>query len=249
MAVAGLSTTIIAPLIFFVKPCASQLLLAFSNHCADVNTTADFPQVELLLAYFVNCGMNMILIGMILLPLLVSIFLLDSFTGLLVQFKIMCTLPATLHSIREMERNVKFYRQIQILVGRFNDCFEMCVLPLIQFCGSFLLICTLYGTIAIHDVELSILKVVIFPFLSVMITIFVGLIIITSSMVLYGSVVAIQKLKNEKYLGIPWCQKFIRSCPPVKIRTGALLAVDRDRFAIVMRFCLQRAFFLSVLSR
>lgn len=62
-----------------MKLCASQFLIA-SKHCL-YTTVESFPIMELLLDYSVNVLMNMIVFGLGALPILASIFLLDSFMG------------------------------------------------------------------------------------------------------------------------------------------------------------------------
>jgi len=153
-----------------------------------------------------------------------------------------------LRNLSSMIYGSVLYRQTQILLHLYHDCFQMQLLPNMFFSSSILIICCLFATVELKD-ELPIVVYVAFPFLLVLTSMFLLIMLEMTSRV----VVLSKSIKTQwsiKYCGKSlWYQKFARSCPPLKIVAGPFSKIGRDRIAIVLRFCLQRTIFLVVWSR
>lgn len=238
----------VAPVFFLIKPCISHLPWLFSRQCSVapelVSVSGRF------LTYFTESIIFVMVVCISYVPVIGSIYLFEAFNGLLHFIEQQTKSKSlSLKSKLEMELQAKVYRHIQLLVGLFNECFQSYTLPISQFCGSTLLICSWFGMVVLHE-QMSVFTMIAFPFLSVVITLAMEMITEISSLTLHRSRKIVGKWwKREVFQRNEWFRKFSKSCPTVKIKMGALLAVDRDRFAIIMRFCLQRTFFLIVLSR
>ncbi len=136
------------------------------------------------------------------------------------------------------------YRQVQIFVKLTNICFSRNVLPVFQFNGALLLITFLYSTIEFGK-YLPIWTTVLLGLCSLLLITLVWVVLDQGSQpVLQSSKV----LKNWKRYNVScncrWTRKFIRSCPKVVLRMGSFHAVDQSRAPNLMRFVLQRTFFL-----
>lgn len=136
------------------------------------------------------------------------------------------------------------YRQLQIFVVLANICFRECILPNIQFLGAVLLIAFLYSVLILGThYRFWTIFLLSLNFL-VVLTIVWTLIGMGSQPILKSS----KLLKNWKFYNqnckCRWSKRFLRSCPKVVLQMGSFHALDRSRAPSLMRFVLQRTFFL-----
>lgn len=133
-----------------------------------------------------------------------------------------------------------YYRQAQILMLLANTFYQAYILPLFQFCGAIILIGFLYAAIMGGK------------FLPPVVTLCLYILVLNMSILLWvlvdmgsqpvlksGKLLQILKHRNCKYT-----RKFLRSCPKIVFKVGSFHVMDRSRAPNLMRFVLQRTFFL-----
>ncbi len=136
------------------------------------------------------------------------------------------------------------YRRIQIVVRLTNICYQTHLLPMIQFNGAVSLILLLYSILIIVKYLTIWSKILVY------LTFIIGVVIIC--VVLHTGSQPILKSRNilhhwriyNQTCDCRWTAKFLRSCPEVVLRMGTFHAMDRSRAPNLMRFVLQRTFFL-----
>lgn len=146
------------------------------------------------------------------------------------------------------QKQALLYRQMQLFVKLFNTCFQLHHLPNILYSCSAVTIGSLFGTIELHG-KIPMLGYLAFPcfFINCVLILF-GTIHLCSSITLSSKSVKNRWSSNNYYWSL-WMRVLARSCPDLKIKIGPFHNVDRERLAIVYRFCLQRTFFLIIYSR
>lgn len=139
------------------------------------------------------------------------------------------------------------YRQLQIIVGLCDNCFQQFSWPNIQFMGSSILISVLYSVLMFYKI---------FPanVLLMMVSTCTITGIFIFSIFDYGSrpYVASRKFLarcTKQWRLFPWTRAFFRSCRPIYFKIGQFHRMDRGRGPSLIRFCLQRTFFLMVQSK
>jgi len=145
-------------------------------------------------------------------------------------------------------RHGKQYREIQLLVGLYNACFKTNLLPNIQFTGSILIICALFGIIEFGQ-KLALPAKVFFAFIILLASVVLTYMLdVSSRIMLVSKSIQFRWKQCQMWTGLErrWFKRFIQSCGILKIYTGVFHAVDRQRLPIVFRFCLQRTVFLTV---
>lgn len=141
------------------------------------------------------------------------------------------------------------YRQAQVLMKVYNECFQDTVFPTLFIVHAGLIIMSLFVIVELRE-SLPMMGFILYPFLSIMIIGF-DLVIMEFCSKPLGLSKSIKRhwQKYSYHQRDPWLHYFSRSCPVLKIYTKPKLAVDRERLAIFFRFCLQRTLFLVVFHR
>lgn len=145
-----------------------------------------------------------------------------------------------------IKRQAFLYRQLQLLISLFNECYEKYCFPTVFICHAGYNVLGLFAVIEIRN-SVPFIQFVMYPF---MLCLCVGAAIV---MLEYGSLpLALSKsIKNNWRKGQfvradAWLAKFSKSCPTLQIYTVPRLTFGRERLAIFFRFCLQRTVFLVV---
>lgn len=132
--------------------------------------------------------------------------------------------------------------KIQIFLRLTNLCFQTYILRVIQFNGATLLIAILYLKIMFRQnfhttFGLSLTSIL-------LAAIILTILDMGSQPILKSS----KLLENWKLCNqgcnCRWARKFLRTCPKVVLSVGSFYALDRKRAPNLMRFVLQRTFFL-----
>lgn len=133
-----------------------------------------------------------------------------------------------------------YFRQVQILMLLANTFYQAYVLPLFQFCGAIILIGFLYAAIMGGK------------FLPLVVTLCLYILVLNMSIVFWvlvemGSQPVVKSsklLRILKHRNCKYTRKFLRSCPKIALKVGYFYVLDRSRAPSLMRFVLQRTFFL-----
>lgn len=142
-----------------------------------------------------------------------------------------------------------FYRRVQILVILTDKCFQSYVWPAIQFYGAIGVIVLLYVLLVLEQVLPISAKLGLATFA-------VGVIVLICLMLGMGSktiIVSCKILQRVKLwnanAGNKLSRKFFRSCPTIALRVGEFHKMDSERAPALIRFILQRTFFLVLRTK
>ncbi len=133
------------------------------------------------------------------------------------------------------------YRHLQIHVILANKCLQDFMWPNIEYNGSFVIISLLYAIIILKP-RLNFHLLLILIFLLIVATLFCFLLLDYGSRPLRVSRGILQH--SKEWRGHRWSSKFYKSCTPIALLIGPFHKVDRKRAPNLIRFCLQRTFFL-----
>lgn len=141
------------------------------------------------------------------------------------------------------------YRQIQIFVILSDKCFQAYLWPSIEFYGSVGVIAVLY-ILLVFKVSLP------YTAVFVMIALVLSLVIVMCLLMGMGSnliIISGKTLQRVKHwntnLEHRWTRKMFKSYQRVTIRVGDFHKMDRKRVPSLMRFILQRTFFLVIQTK
>ncbi len=136
------------------------------------------------------------------------------------------------------------YRQIQILVLLTNICLQLYILPSIQFIGSVIIIALLFSILIFgHYLPMWTTFLLSLTFVVAIIAVWFVLNMGSQPILKSSKVLKKWRLYNRE-CNCKWTRKFVRSCPNVVLRMGSFHTLDRSRAPSLMRFVLQRTFFL-----
>lgn len=138
------------------------------------------------------------------------------------------------------------YRNCQILTILVNQCFQTFLWPVVQFCGAMLSISLFYPLVAFDDQLPSVIQIVLFIFL-LNFTLDTCLVLNYGSLTITYSSSVLTLTKNWRHCR--WTQRFFSSCPVLAIGVGGFHKMDKGRSPGLIRFVLQRTFFLVVKTR
>ncbi len=147
-------------------------------------------------------------------------------------------------------RNIgTLYNRARILVILTDKCFQSYVWPAIQFYGA-------VGVIAILCVLLLLQNnLPIFAIIG-LVTFAVGITLLICLMLGMGSktiIVSRKILQRVKWWNInggnKFTRKLFRSCPTIALRVGEFHKMDSERVPALIRFILQRTFFLVLKTK
>ncbi|CAL8129226.1 unnamed protein product [Orchesella dallaii] len=139
-----------------------------------------------------------------------------------------------------------YFRKLQILVILSNQCFQQNVWPNIQFTGAALMICLLYSIILFgHTLNFKLVLFMVFMLCAAMVFTFLILDVGSRPIILSKKLLGKWlRWRSEKSWG-----KFLRSCDPISLRVGPFHRMDRGRGPALIRFTVQRTFYLVVQSK
>jgi len=137
------------------------------------------------------------------------------------------------------------YRATQLLVNLSNKAYKQFYWPNIEFEGALLVIACFYLGIML---QLLIARIAAFT-LSFLVLGFVIVALDIASQPLLLSRSIIHSWKRWRGPGYRWMAKFAKSCRPIGLNVGQFHVIDRKRVPIIIRFCLQRTFFLVMQTR
>lgn len=138
------------------------------------------------------------------------------------------------------------YSQVQLFAILCNECYQMYVWPAMEFVGATGIIALLYTLLILDNVLSRVIKLVLVIDIVVIccatcIPLSVGNHALQLSKVI---VIKLQRTKFVKQDNSKWIGKFIKSCAPITLKVGSFHKMDRVRTPNLMRFILQRTFFL-----
>lgn len=139
------------------------------------------------------------------------------------------------------------YKQLRLLVGLCDQCFQQYSWPNIQFCGSAIIICSLFPALVFWK-NLPVNLVFLLASTCILSIVFVLAVHDYGSRPLVGS----QKFLftcSKWWRRDVWARTYFQGCQPIFFKIGHFHRVDRSRGPSLMRFCLQRTFFLVVKFR
>lgn len=141
------------------------------------------------------------------------------------------------------------YRRMQVFVILFNECLQTHFWPVLEFIGSMLSICLGYAFVVyIHLFGIPMKLAVV----SVLATLLVVIIFVmdVGSQSLCLSVKSIRFMNHLlKQNESKWFRKFVKSSSPVALKIGCFHKMNRNRGPRLIRFILQRTFFLVLKSK
>lgn len=244
-----LGIPIIFPIVFWVAPCSPQFIffMIFGDKCSDCSVgritilKIGFYLLEVIL-FFPGAGIVAFICPIMLIPLLCCTEVLQKiskFTG----SNFGC----------HFQHETHLYRQAQLLINLFNECFKTTLIPLNFILHAAFSVMCLFAIIEFHNV-LPLTGFIIYPFALLLIIVFDLVTMEYASKPKTLSVKCKQKWGKFQYFPFPrrsllLLQKFSRSSPILIIYTTPKLHVGRERLAIFVRFCLQRTLFCVVYHR
>lgn len=138
------------------------------------------------------------------------------------------------------------YRQIQLFVILCNKCYKIYLWPVVEFVSASGSITLLYTLLVLDSVLSGLIKIAIVSFIAaIFCSTFTPLFVGNHSLQL--SKVVIAKLKHNQFLiqnDRACIRKFSKSCAPIALKVGGFHEMDKERTPNLMRFILQRTFFL-----
>lgn len=135
------------------------------------------------------------------------------------------------------------YRQVQIMAIIYNSCFRKWILPLIEGVLGVLSIYCLQGAFALKAKN-PFMAFFVFPSTFITIQFIVVGILENASKTLPQSRAAIRSMENcRNRYNRKGVKSLTKSCQLIGIRTGGYHVIRRERYAIILRFILQRTFF------
>lgn len=136
------------------------------------------------------------------------------------------------------------YRKNQIFLRLTNICFAAYILPLVEFSGAAILVTFLYLALEFGMYLPTWSKVL----LSLTFLLAAAVVLVILDMGSRPILMSVKILEKWRLLHLKcrckWIRKFQRSCPKIGMRIGSFHALDRSRAPNLMRFVLQRTFFL-----
>lgn len=153
-----------------------------------------------------------------------------------------------MQSSRWLFYRASLYRQTQILIHMYLECFQMQLLPNMLFSSSVIIITCLFVIIELKN-ELPLALYIVFPLILLITTVFLIIMLEMTSQVITLSKSIKTQWSSAFYEKSCWFNAFNRSCPPLKIVVGPFGKIGRDKMSTVIRFCLQRTIFFIVWSR
>lgn len=159
--------------------------------------------------------------------------------------------------IGRSERLAVLYCQLQIFLKLVNDCMANGAILLTQISGGGSAILALWSILVFGE-TLKSLVLLFFIALLILISCYVILSMDVGSWPISASQKFLTEFKGEfdpkSFGGLStnerkWKRMFIRACQPVCFQVGPFHKLDRARGPALIRFCLQRTFFLVVNSR
>ncbi len=149
-----------------------------------------------------------------------------------------------------LEKMGFYYRQIQLFAMITNRCFQMQffqVFEIGEVSGSIVLLYALitFGPVFPHFTKVGVMIMLCTAFFVSSFTVDVGS---QSRMLSFGV------LQRAKYCGLKCgrnkrSQKFFKSCAPIALKIGTFHNMDRERVPSLIRFVLQRVFFLVLKTK
>jgi len=140
----------------------------------------------------------------------------------------------------------RFYQKLQILIVLSNQCFQKFVWPNIQFTGAALMISMIYSLVLFgHSLNFKLVVFMAFMLCTAMTFVFLILDFGSRPLLVSKNVLSYWKRWNSDKL---W-RKIVRSCQPIVFRVGPFHKMDRERGPALIRFSLQRAFYLVVQTK
>ncbi len=117
--------------------------------------------------------------------------------------------------------------------------------PVLEFVGATIIISLLHGLLVLNNALSSVIKLGLVFYLAVICyAAFIPLSLGNNSLQLPK--LGMAKLKHPKFIrgNNGWMRKFVRSCGPISLKFDSFHEMDKIRSFNLMRFILQRAFFL-----
>lgn len=142
-------------------------------------------------------------------------------------------------------RNIAFlYRKMQTFAILSNGYLQQYVWTAVQFNGSALIIALLFSIINFRNIlSKQLLFVIILTFVTMMIFLYFLLDCASRPFHISRKVV---KRCSGRWRKCQWSLRFFKSCQPITLKIGPFHKIDTERAPLMIRFCLQRTFFLSV---
>jgi len=146
----------------------------------------------------------------------------------------------------EMYKITHFYRTTQLFTNLFNKCMQPIFWPSIQLVDSVFTIACIYCLLLFFDQLHQVLILIVLSIGTVVVVIIIFTLDAGSQPILYSREI----LNSWKHWnGSRYIRRFSKSCQPIMLHAGPFHIITRERAAIVLRFCLQRSFFLIVQTR
>lgn len=147
----------------------------------------------------------------------------------------------------DVQTAATYYRNIQILVGISNRCFETHLWTAVQFTGSTLTICLLYTVLTFNDMLPGLLQFGLVLVACMIVVVCTLIMDMASGTILHSK--AIRHTLGARHGAGKWLQRFLRSCPVIALRVGTFHKMDKERAPAFIRYILQRTVFLVLKTK
>lgn len=149
--------------------------------------------------------------------------------------------------LRRRREFAHLYRKIQIFTILANGYLQKYMMTGTEFFGSVIIISLLFSIASFRPMLGGVLlSLIVLSLLTLALFIFFLLDCASRPFLLSRNVVTICE---KGWRSCSWSEKFLKSCQPIALRIGPFHMIDRERAPLMMRFCLQRTFFLTVGAR
>lgn len=149
-----------------------------------------------------------------------------------------------------IEHQTKLYRQLQLLVKLFNNCFQDLQMPNMFIIHGVINVMCLFVVIELRN-SLNLVEALLYPYMLFICVIFDVVVMEYASKPASLSKAVKNHWRKFQFLKEDqWLSRYSVSCPILRIYTAPTpLTVGRERLAIFFRFCLQRTLFFVVYHR
>jgi hypothetical protein len=153
-------------------------------------------------------------------------------------------------SLQPFHRRIIMYRGLQLLVGLFNECYQLVFFTVLLFIGYFIISASLFVIVRVHGDISSAMSCLLGSFI---VEGFFYIFILNSlSGKVYHSSCSLltewsrnSSIEKSSFSNI-WIKKTVRSCQSIKIRTGSFNFIDRLSPVVICGFCVRLAVRISL---
>lgn len=143
------------------------------------------------------------------------------------------------------------YRKVQLIANLVNNCYQVFVWPTYEIISSIGIMALLYALLIFDQYLNGLFKVVlIITIVTMACVVWVPLIIGSQCLCVSKFIIFKLQQKKNNVRGVDkWKKRFLKSSTPITLRIGPFHAMNKKRIPCLIRFILQRTFFLVLKTK